>query len=61
MGWYREHVVPRIVDVACGTKNTDASRERVCTGLSGDVVEIGSEAASTPASTRPPYARSLRP
>jgi ubiquinone/menaquinone biosynthesis C-methylase UbiE len=41
MGWYREHVVPRIVDVACGTKNTDATRERVCTGLSGDMVEIG--------------------
>ncbi|MFD1827266.1 MULTISPECIES: class I SAM-dependent methyltransferase [Mumia] len=41
MGWYREHVVPRIVDVACGTKNTDPSRERACTGLSGDVVEIG--------------------
>lgn len=41
MGWYREHVVPRLVDVACGTQNTVASRERVCDGLSGDVVEIG--------------------
>ncbi|KAA1420387.1 class I SAM-dependent methyltransferase [Mumia zhuanghuii] len=41
MGWYGEHVVPRIVDVVCGARQTDATRERACAGLSGDVVEIG--------------------
>ena len=41
MGIYREHVVPRIVNVACGLKSGDPFRERVCAGLAGDVVEIG--------------------
>ncbi len=41
MGFYEKHVLPRIIDVACGMKATDPLRERVCAGLYGDVVEIG--------------------
>jgi SAM-dependent methyltransferase len=41
MGLYGEHVLPRIVNVACGTKAGAAQRRRVCAGLAGDVVEIG--------------------
>lgn len=38
---YAEHVVPRIMNVACGTKQSRPLRERVCAGLHGQVVEIG--------------------
>jgi ubiquinone/menaquinone biosynthesis C-methylase UbiE len=41
MGLYGEHVLPRIVNVACGMKANRPQRERVCAGLAGDVVEIG--------------------
>lgn len=41
MGLYGEHILPRIVNVACGTKANGAHRRRVCDGLAGDVVEIG--------------------
>ncbi|HEY4095924.1 MAG TPA: class I SAM-dependent methyltransferase [Baekduia sp.] len=41
MGLYGDHVLPRIVNVACGMKASDPLRERVCAGLTGDVVEIG--------------------
>jgi ubiquinone/menaquinone biosynthesis C-methylase UbiE len=41
MGLYGEHVLPRIIDVACATKPTKQYRRRVCEGLAGDVVEIG--------------------
>jgi ubiquinone/menaquinone biosynthesis C-methylase UbiE len=41
MGWYTERVLPRIMNVACGTKNAEPLRQRVCEGLAGDVVEIG--------------------
>jgi ubiquinone/menaquinone biosynthesis C-methylase UbiE len=41
VGWYGEHVVPRLVDVVCGMKSSDEHRRRVCEGLSGEVVEIG--------------------
>ena len=41
MGLYGEHVLPRIINVACGMKVNDALRRRVCDGLAGDVVEIG--------------------
>lgn len=41
MGLYGEHVLPRIVDKACGMKSARPYRERVCAGLSGDVVEVG--------------------
>ncbi len=41
MGIYREHVLPRIIDKACGMKASDPLRARVCEGLAGRVVEIG--------------------
>ena len=41
MGYYSQHVVPRIINVACGLKGTEASRTRVCAGLDGEVVELG--------------------
>lgn len=41
MGFYDERVLPRLINVACGTKASSPVRERVCAGLSGDVIEIG--------------------
>ena len=41
MGIYGEHVLPRIINCACGLKAVDPLRRRVCEGLEGDVVEIG--------------------
>ena len=41
MGVYSEHVLPRLLDKACGTKSVHDLRRRVCEGLSGEVVEIG--------------------
>jgi ubiquinone/menaquinone biosynthesis C-methylase UbiE len=41
MGFYRERVLPRVINVACGGKNAKPLRQRVCEGLAGDVVEIG--------------------
>src|SRR5271163_2868851 len=41
MGFYGEQVVPRIINVACGTKSAEPLRRRVCGGLAGEVVEIG--------------------
>ncbi|MBF6127297.1 class I SAM-dependent methyltransferase [Nocardia brasiliensis] len=41
MGFYRDRVVPRIVDAACGMRFNEPLRERVCAGLTGRVVEIG--------------------
>ena len=41
MGVYGEHVLPRIINVACGLKGAEPLRRRVCDGLEGDVVEIG--------------------
>jgi len=41
MGFYEDHVVPRIVNLACGTKDMRPHRDRVCAGLTGEVVEIG--------------------
>ena len=41
MGVYGDHVLPRIINVACGLKASDPLRERACAGLEGDVVEIG--------------------
>ena len=41
MGLYGEQVVPRILNIACGTKTAEPLRRRVCEGLAGQVVEIG--------------------
>lgn len=41
MGLYGDHVLPRIVNRACGLKAVAPLRQRVCEGLEGEVVEIG--------------------
>ena len=41
MGLWTTHVVPRIANKALATKEVMEIRERVCAGLSGEVVEIG--------------------
>ena len=41
MGFYGEHVVPRILDKACGLEAAKPFRQRACADLSGKVVEIG--------------------
>ena len=41
MGIYREQVLPRIINVACGIRANEPLRRRVCEGLAGEVVEIG--------------------
>jgi ubiquinone/menaquinone biosynthesis C-methylase UbiE len=38
---YADHVLPRIVNCACGLKTVAPLRQRVCEGLEGEVVEIG--------------------
>lgn len=41
MGFYRERILPHLVDRACGTKGFERWRGRVTDGLSGTVVEVG--------------------
>ena len=41
MGVYADHVLPRLIDKACGTKSAHELRDRVCRALTGEVVEIG--------------------
>ena len=41
MGLYQSQVLPRIVDLVCGTRGFVRWRERVTGGLAGDVVEVG--------------------
>lgn len=41
MGWWTDHVVPRLADKACGTAEIAELRARVCRGLHGRVLEIG--------------------
>ncbi|MFC9999198.1 class I SAM-dependent methyltransferase [Nocardia sp. NPDC127526] len=41
MGIYEDRVLPRIVDLTCGSKYLDPVREQTCAGLHGRVVEIG--------------------
>ena len=41
MGLYREHVLPRLVDRACGSGELRRWRKQVAAGLSGTVVELG--------------------
>jgi ubiquinone/menaquinone biosynthesis C-methylase UbiE len=41
LGFYGDHVLPRVINVACGLKAAQPLRERVCDGLEGEVVEIG--------------------
>jgi len=41
MGFYRDRILPRIVDVACGHATMEPVRRRTCAGLTGEVIEIG--------------------
>src|SRR5262245_34138323 len=41
MGFYVERVLPRLINVSCGSKHSFPLRQRVCAGLRGEVVEIG--------------------
>ena len=41
MGYYQDNVLPHILNKAMDTKVERATRERVCEGLRGQVVEIG--------------------
>jgi ubiquinone/menaquinone biosynthesis C-methylase UbiE len=41
VGFYREHILPRLVDRTCGTGELRRWRKQVTAGLSGTVVEIG--------------------
>lgn len=41
MGFYRQQIVPRLVDKACGSKGMERWRDQVTAGLAGRVVEIG--------------------
>ncbi|WP_029431421.1 class I SAM-dependent methyltransferase [Blastococcus sp. URHD0036] len=41
MGLYSRYVRPRLLDATLGEKATGAIRDRVCAGLTGDVLEIG--------------------
>lgn len=41
MGFYDDRVLPRIIHVACGMKALNPKREEICSGLSGEVIEIG--------------------
>lgn len=41
MGFYSDRVVPRLVNLTCGSRMVDPLRRRACAGLHGEVVEIG--------------------
>ncbi|WP_425394594.1 class I SAM-dependent methyltransferase [Aldersonia kunmingensis] len=41
MALYRTHVLPRLVNLTCGSSMITPLRDRVCAGLHGNVVEIG--------------------
>lgn len=41
MGFYRERILPHLVEVACGSPEMARWRARVVEGLAGTVVEIG--------------------
>jgi ubiquinone/menaquinone biosynthesis C-methylase UbiE len=41
MGFYDDRVLPHIINVVMNTKQTRRIRERVCSGLNGEVLEIG--------------------
>lgn len=41
MGFYEDRVLPRIVDVACGSKRMAPLRIELCAPLAGEVLELG--------------------
>lgn len=41
MGWYDDRLLPKLVDLSCGTKSIHMQREKVVPLAAGDVLEIG--------------------
>jgi len=41
VGFYGEHILPRVINSLCDMKVAREQRARVCDGLAGEVVEIG--------------------
>ncbi len=41
MGFYQRHLQPRLLDATLNPRITGETRQRVCEGLAGDVLEIG--------------------
>ncbi len=41
MGWYDDRILPKLVDLSCGTKPINKQREKVVPLAAGDVLEIG--------------------
>ena len=41
MGWYDDKVLPRFINLACGTSPTRKQREKIVPRAAGDVLEIG--------------------
>ena len=41
MGFYDKHVLPRVINCACGAKPIGKQRQKVVPGASGTVLEIG--------------------
>ncbi|TDP32815.1 class I SAM-dependent methyltransferase [Nocardia ignorata] len=41
MGFYTDRVLPHLTDKVCGARVNDSLRRRVCSGLRGNVVEVG--------------------
>lgn len=41
VGFYGEQVLPRMINLACGTRSAATLRARVCRDLEGEVIEIG--------------------
>ena len=41
MGFYVDHILPRVINGLCDMKAAREQRARVCEGLAGEVVEIG--------------------
>jgi ubiquinone/menaquinone biosynthesis C-methylase UbiE len=59
MGVYGEQILPRVINVVMNTRQTRVIRERVCAGLTGDIVEIGFGTGHN-LPYLPPTVRSLR-
>ena len=41
MGRYETNVLPRVLNLVCGARSLQPLRRRVCSGLAGDVIELG--------------------
>lgn len=41
MSWYAEKILPRLINLACGSKPTRKQREKIVPRAAGDILEIG--------------------